>query len=111
MKKSLPATLFLLTLIGLSGVTTAKAAIPEQRFSVECRRYDTIIYHHYNVSLPDKSPLIPYQEFKTDDNRRVIIDDTCVFIQRLSNDYPQDPSKAQTEAFPEDGEQRYAIGH
>ena len=110
MKTTLPAVLFIFGLIGLTGMSTAKAAVVEdrvERFSASCVTYDRFVVYEDSVKDISREP-DGYITMTTADNLKIITGGVCTFKQLK-------PTKKVTtieeKEFPEDGEPRYAIGH
>lgn len=110
MKTTLPAVLFVCALIGLTGISTAKADSvkePVERFSAFCVMYDRAVINEDSVTDIKRDP-DGYITMTTEDNLKIITGGICTFRQLK-------PSKKVTviedKEFPEDGEPRYAIGH
>lgn len=107
MKTTLPAVLFIICLAGLSGISTAKADEVKERFSAFCVTYDRAVVNEKSVSDIQRDP-DGYITMLTADGRKVITGGVCTFDQIKSN---KKVTMIEDKEFPEDGEQRYAIGH
>lgn len=109
MKTTLPAVLFIIGLVGLTGISTAKADVDDRvdRFSAFCVMYDRAVVNEDSVRDINRDP-DGYITMTTEDNLKIITGGVCTFRQLK-------PSKKVTmiedKEFPEDGEPRYAIGH
>lgn len=110
MKNTLPAVLFIIGLVGLTGISTAKAAVVDdrvERFSAYCVSYDRYVVNEDSVKDITRDS-DGYITMITEDNLKIITGGVCTFKQLK-------PSKKVTvieeKEFPEDGEPRYAIGH
>jgi len=110
MKTTLPAVLFIIGLVGLTGTSPSKAAVVEdrvERFSAFCVTYDRAVINEDSVTDIKREP-DGYITMTTEDNLKIITGGVCTFKQLK-------PSKKVTviedNEFPEDGEPLYSIGH
>lgn len=111
MKTTLPAVLFVCALIGLTGISTAKADSDDiPRFSALCVAYDRRVVIEDSVSNI-KRDSDGYITMITADNRTIITNSICTFTQINPPKKLTSIQKAEDKQFPEDGEPRYAIGH
>lgn len=115
MKTTLPAVLFVCALIGLTGLTTAHAAAVNESkepeiFDVVCVSFDRVVLSKDSVEILKEQPDPRFIALRgTLDNRKILTQGTCTFIQRLAKDRP--PLVDNSTSFPEDGNPRYAIGY
>lgn len=98
MKTTLPAVLFVCALIGLTGLTNAHAAVNEAKepeiFDVMCVSFDRVILTKDSVEILKEQPDPRFLALRsTIDNRKILTQGTCTFIQRLPNDSPPIPTK------------------
>jgi hypothetical protein len=110
MKNTLPAVLFIIGLVGLTGISTAKADVVEdhvERFSAYCVSYDRYVVNEDSVKDIIREA-DGYITMTTEDNRKIITGGVCTFKQLKPN---KKVTMIENKEFPEDGEQRYAIGH
>jgi len=113
MKTTLPAVLFICALIGLTGMSTAKAATPEaapKHFSALCLVRDRIVVSEKSVVIQHIHPDNRFLTLKTDDGREIITEGKCTFIQRKEGDSVS-MGLTDSSQLPKDGEQRYNIWH
>lgn len=113
MKNTLPAVLFICALIGLTGVSTAKADTPESKteyFSALCVVRDRIVVNETSVAIKNIHPDNRFITLVTDDGRKIITEGKCTFVERKAGDGIS-MGLREHGPFPKDGEQRYAIGH
>jgi ligand-binding sensor domain-containing protein len=111
MKTTLPAVLFVCALIGLTGISTAKAASDDiPRFRAFCVTYDRHVVSEDSVSNI-KRDSDGYITMITADNRTIITGSICTFTQINPPEKLTSVLNAEDKQFPEDGEPRYAIGH
>ena len=109
MKTTLPAVLFIIGLVGLTGISTAKAAVDDrvERFSAFCVTYDRYVVNEDSVKDITRDS-DGYITMTTEDNLKIITGGVCTFKQIKPN---KKVTAIEDKEFPEDGEQRYAIGH
>lgn len=115
MKTTLPAVLFVCGLIGLTGISTAKAADkvvqPPERFSALCLTFKRVVVDEDSVEIVYRHPDNRFIELRTADNRKIITAAECTFIQKSPSNGMTSIDKSKDKAFPQDGEPRYAIGY
>jgi hypothetical protein len=115
MKTTLPAVLFIFGLIGLTGMSTAKAADkvvqPPERFSALCLTFKRVVVDEDSVEIVYRHPDNRFVELRTLDNRKIITAAECTFIQKIPSDAMTSIDKSKDKSFPQDGEPRYAIGY
>jgi len=110
MKTTLPAVLFIIGLVGLTVISTAKAdnvEDPVERFSAYCVAYDRYVVSEESVKDISRDS-DGYITMTTEDNLKIITGGVCTFKQIKPN---KKVTAIEDKEFPEDGQQRYAIGH
>lgn len=113
MKTTLPALLFICALIGLTGMSTAKAATPTQEpnhYSALCVVRDRIVVDEKSVIIKHIHPDNRFLTLETDDGREIITESKCTFVQRKEGDRVS-MGLTDSSQLPKDGEPRHAIWH
>ena len=122
MKTTLPAVLFICGLIGLTGISTSEAAekasskVIEKviedpvQFSVVCLSYGIFVVNEDSVEISYRDPDNHFIEMLTSDNRQIITSAECTF-KEIKKKVSSTSQSVEDKQFPDDGEQRYSIGH
>lgn len=107
MKTTLPAVLFVCGLIGLTGISNAKADDDVKRFTAFCVTYDRAVVNEDSVSNIKREP-DGYITMTTADNRTLITGGICTFKELKPTNKV---TSIEDDKFPVDGDPRYAIGY
>lgn len=110
MKTTFPAVLFIFGLIGLTGMSTAEAAVVDdhvERFSAFCVTYDRSVVIEDSVKNITRDS-DGYITMVTEDNLKIVTGGVCTFKQLNPN---KKVTVIEDNEFPEDGEPLYSIGY